>query len=166
MITAIEKNLERGITLLSSITDEQYSNTSIAPYYSSIGRHMRHILDIFDCAFDGYETNTTVDLSARKRNEKVELKTEDGIRYFNEIIAKLNTLKFSDFNQLISVSDDLGTGIIVQKYTLGGLLIQAHTHAIHHFASLGYIICQLGIEIPDDDFGFNPTTPREELLRA
>ena len=166
MITAIEKNLERGITLLSSITDEQYSNKSIAPYYSSIGSHMRHILDIFDCAFDGLETNTTVNLAARKRNESVELKTELGIQYFNKILTKLKTLKSSDFNQLISVSDDLGTGIVVQEYTLGGLLIQAHSHAIHHFASLGYIICQLGIEIPDEDFGFNPTTPRDKLLEA
>ncbi len=166
MITAIEKNLERGIILLSSITDEQYSSTSIAPYHSSLGRHMRHILDIFDCAFEGLETNTTVDLSARKRNESVELKTEEGIRYFNKIIIKLNGLKSSDFNQLISVSDDLGTGVVVQEYTLGGLLIQAHSHAIHHFASLGYVICQLGIEIPDEDFGFNPTTPRDQLLQA
>ncbi len=166
MIIAIEKNLKRGISLLSSITDEQYSNTSIAPYYSSIGRHMRHILDIFDCAFDGLENNMIVDLAARKRNESVELKTDAGIEYFNKIIAKLNGLKSSDFDQLISVSDDLGMGIIAQKYTLGGLLIQAHSHAIHHFASLGYVIYQLGIEIPDEDFGFNPTTLRDQLLEA
>ncbi len=166
MILAIEKNLERGITLLSSITDEQYSNTTIAPYYSSIGRHMRHILDVFDCIFDGLETNITVDLAARKRNENVELKTEEGKQYFDKIITKLNGLKSSDFNKLIAVSDDLGMGKVVQDYTLGGLLIQAHSHAIHHFASLGYIICQLGIEIPDENFGFNPTTPRDELLEA
>lgn len=166
MITAIEKNLERGINLLNTISDEQYSNTSIAPYYSSIGRHMRHILDVFDCVFDGFENNTIVDLSARNRNESVELKIKEGINYFNQIIAKLRDLKTANFDQLISVSDDLGTGKIVQKYTLGGLLIQAHSHAIHHFASLGYIISQLGIEIPDEDFGFNPTTPNDQLLQA
>jgi hypothetical protein len=166
MIAAIEKNLERGITLLSSITDEQYSNTTVAPYYSSIGRHMRHILDVFDCIFDGLETKTTVNLAARKRNESIELKSKSGIEYFNKIITKLNSLKPSDFNQLISVSDDLGSGTVIQEYTLGGLLIQAHSHAIHHFASLGYIICQLGIKIPDEDFGFNPTTPRDQLLQV
>lgn len=166
MIVAIEKNLERGIILLSSITDEQYSNTSIAPYYSSIGRHMRHILDVFDCIFDGLETKTTVNLAARKRNESVELKTKLGIQYLKKIINKLKSLSSSDFNHLILVSDDLGMGIIVQEYTLGGLLIQAHSHAIHHFASLGYIICQLGIKIPDEDFGFNPTTPRDQLLQV
>lgn len=166
MIKAIEGNLEKGIALLNSITDEQYCNDSIAPYYSSIGRHVRHVLDVFDCVFDGLQTNTTVDLTARKRNEEVELKTTVGIAYFNRIIVKLNALQSYDFDKLISVSDDLGTGVIVQDYTLGGLLIQAHGHAVHHFASLSYILCQLEIEIADENFGFNPTTPRDKLTKV
>ncbi len=165
MINAIEKNLERGIKLLNSISNQQYSNTSIAPYYSSIGGHMRHILDIFDCLFDGLP-NGAVDLSTRKRNELVEIDTEEGINYFNNILLKLNELKSVDMEQLILVSDDLGMGVVTQNYTLGSLLIQAHSHATHHFASLGYIIAQLGIEIPDEDFGYNPTTPKDQLLQS
>jgi len=46
------------------------------------------------------------------------------------------------------------------------VLIQAHSHAIHHFASIGYIICKLGIELPDTDFGYNPSTPRCKELDA
>ena len=49
MIEAIEKNLFRGVQLLQCISDKEYSDTSIAPYHSSIGGHMRHILDVFDC---------------------------------------------------------------------------------------------------------------------
>ena len=71
MISAIEMNLHRGVKLLNSISNEQYSNTSVAPYYSSIGRHMRHILDVFDCVFEGIPV-LKVDLTARKRNEIVE----------------------------------------------------------------------------------------------
>lgn len=163
MITAITVNLERGVKLLNYISDEQYSNTSIAPYYSSIGRHMRHILDVFDCVFEGLAVSR-VDLSARKRNEAVELKTDEGIQYFDKIITELEVLKSADFEQKIVVVDDMGMGIIEQNYTLGGILMQAHSHAIHHFASLGYIISQLGIEIPDADFGFNPTTPKKVIL--
>lgn len=165
MINAIEKNLERGIKLLNSISNQQYSDTSIAPYYSSIGGHMRHILDVFDCLFEGLP-NGLVDLSARKRNELVEVDVVEGIKYFNTIISKLQQLKSVDLDQLILVSDDLGLGVVNQKYTLGSLLIQAHSHATHHFASLGYIISQLGIEIPDEDFGYNPTTPKGTLLQS
>ena len=37
MIDAIVKNLQRGIQLLNCVSDEEYRNTTIAPYYSSIG---------------------------------------------------------------------------------------------------------------------------------
>lgn len=165
MTNAIVKNLQRGITLLNAIDDVQYSDTSIAPYYSSIGGHMRHILDVFDCIFEGLESNR-VDLTARKRNELAETKTAFGLVYFNQIIEKLQQLDNANYNQLVQVSDDLGLGMVTVNYTLASALIQAHSHAIHHFASIGYIISQLGIELPDADFGYNPTTPKNQSLEA
>jgi hypothetical protein len=65
---------------------------------------------------------------------------------------------------MIEVQDDLGLGVITANYTLASAFIQAHSHAIHHFASIGYIISQLGINLPDADFGYNPTTPRSNIL--
>ena len=64
MISAITHNLQRGVKLLNAIDDNQYGDNSIAPYHSSIGIHMRHILDVFDCIFSGLELRK-VDLSAR-----------------------------------------------------------------------------------------------------
>jgi len=165
MINAIVHNLNRGVKLLNSITDEQYSDMSIAPYYSSIGGHIRHILDIFDCIFDGLAKGE-VNLAARKRNELAEQKTAFGLSYFEEVMDKLSSLSNADLNQIVPVKDDLGLGEITQNYTLGAALIQAHSHAIHHFASLGYLINQLGIDLPDNDFGYNPTTPRGEEMNA
>jgi uncharacterized damage-inducible protein DinB len=163
MIQAIIKNLERGESLLQNISTEQYSDKSVAPYFSSIGAHMRHILDIFDCIFDGLASKE-VNLAARKRNELVEIDIQAGLAYFQKVINTLKTLEDVDFNQIVAVKDDLGLGEITVNYTLSAALIQAHSHAIHHFASLGYLINNLGIELPDEDFGYNPTTPREALL--
>lgn len=162
MIQAIIYNLQRGVKLINAIDDTQYSDSSIAPYYSSIGIHMRHILDVFDCIFDGLESKK-VDLSARKRNELAENKVAFGLQYFEEVIEKLEFLKTIDLDVRVEVKDDLGLGMITANYTLASALIQAHSHAIHHFASIGYIISQLGIQLPDADFGYNPTTPRGEI---
>ena len=159
MIEAIEHNLQRGIRLLNSINDTQYSDTTVEPYHSSIGTHMRHILDVFDCVFCGLQTKQ-IDLTARKRNELAEQKTAFGLAYFDKTLEKLEALKEIDLNQPVAVSDDLGLGMVTADYTLASVLIQAHSHAIHHFASIGYIICKLGIELPDADFGYNPSTPR------
>jgi uncharacterized damage-inducible protein DinB len=163
MIEAIEKNLERGIQLLEYISDEEYSNTSIAPYYSSIGGHMRHILDVFDCIFNGL-VESDINLIERERNQSVENYTKSGIDYFEKTINQLNKIKSDDLNKILKVTDDLGLGVVTANYTLASVLIQAHSHAIHHFASVGYIISQLGIQLPDEDFGFNPTTPRDKVI--
>jgi len=160
LIAAIKHNLNRGIRLLNVISDDQYSNTSIEPYHSSIGGHMRHILDMFDCVFCGIEQGT-IDLTARKRNQLAEEKTAFGLAYFEDILNRLEGLSLDSLGQEIEVTDDLGLGNVTAKYTLVGILIQAHSHAIHHFASIGYIIAQLGIELPDADFGFNPSTPKK-----
>lgn len=162
MIEAIEKNLERGIKLLSNISDEQYANKTIPPYFSSIGCHMRHILDLFSCVLNGYK-NGEIDLTKRERNEIVEIKTENGIEYFNSIIHQIKQLSENDLTSQILVIDDLGLGKVDATYTLGAILMQAQSHAIHHYASIGYSIHQLGIELPDADFGYNPTTPNKNL---
>ena len=160
MIDAIEKNLERGIKLLNSISDSQYSDTSVEPYNSSIGNHMRHILDVYSCIFNGLDSGS-IDFSKRERNELAEQYTSSGIAYFENIIEQLKNLDHSTFNKRVVVSDDLGLGVVSANYTLAAALIQAHSHAIHHYASVGIIINQLGIELPDADFGYNPTTPKK-----
>ncbi|MCF6274270.1 MAG: hypothetical protein L3J05_00715, partial [Robiginitomaculum sp.] len=117
MIDAIKHNLQMGIKLLSTICDAQYTDTSVKPYHSSIGSHMRHILDIFDCIFEGLDAGH-IDFTARTRNPLVERNAGVGIAYFEQILVKLEALKDADFDQIINVSDDLGLGLITAKYTL------------------------------------------------
>lgn len=163
MIPAIIQNLNRGVNLLNSINDEQYANNSTAPYYSSIGIHMRHILDVFDCIFKGMEAKQ-IDLTARERNELAETKVAMGLAYFDQIMSQLKEIQLGDLDDMVEVKDDLGLGMVTANYTLAAALIQAHSHAIHHFASIGYIISQMGINLPDGDFGYNPTTPRGDMI--
>lgn len=163
MIEALVKNLNRGLVLLESITEDQYTNTSVAPYYSSIGRHIRHIMDVYDCIFEGLEIQK-VDLTARKRSSIAEEQLQEGVAYIRLIIEKLHALNRKDLSKAIEVSDDLGEGVVTANYTLSAILIQVHSHAIHHYASIGYVIHQLGIELPDAAFGFNPTTPKNARI--
>tara|TARA_R110002126_G_scaffold291579_2_gene453915 strand:- start:27395 stop:27892 length:498 start_codon:yes stop_codon:yes gene_type:complete len=162
MIKAIEKNLQRGIQLLNLISDDDYSNSSIPPYFSSVGCHIRHVLDMFSCVLKGKKSGI-VDFTYRERNEAIELKCEVGIDYFHVIINKLNLISKEELASEILVTDDLGLGKITSKSTLGAILMQTQSHAIHHYASIANIIYQQGIELPDSDFGFNPTTPNKNL---
>lgn len=161
MIIAIEKNLQKGLKLLNSISDEAYADASLGPYYASIGCHIRHILDMYSCILEGVASKK-IDLTARERNTAVEQQISLGIDYFHSIIEQLkNLLRNNDLSELFEVTDDLGEGIETATYTLGSVLMQAQSHTTHHYASIGYVIYQLKIALPAIDFGFNPSTKKK-----
>ncbi|MBJ6368982.1 hypothetical protein [Snuella sedimenti] len=156
------KTLQKSKYLLERLTDSQLCDTSIAPYYSSIGTHLRHILDFYDCILN-INTDHKIDLTARRRNKAVESSCDTAQEYLNAIV---DAIKVADFNMdgNVRVLDDLGLGIIEITYTYGALFSQANSHTIHHYAIINYILKGLNIAFKDSDFGYNPTTPKQTTL--
>ena len=157
IIEASIKSLEKSIKLLSLLTDDNLSNSTVSPYYSSIGSHLRHILDFYNCILSGYQKDY-VDLTDRKRDQRIESNCEYALICTNKIILELKGSL--DLNQKVIVNDDLGLGDIQIEYNLASLLAQANSHTIHHYAIINYILDRLGVNFEDEDFGFNPTTPK------
>ena len=155
------KTLQKTNLLLSNLTNEELSNNSVSPYYSSLGCHIRHILDFYDCILN-VNSNKRIDLTARNRNNGVETNCEFAIQYLNVIVDKLNNID-GKVEEKVYVIDDLGLGKTEIQYTLGAIFAQANSHAIHHYAIINYILDNLGIMLQDDDFGYNPTTPKSEI---
>jgi len=152
------KTLQKAQHLLNILSNEELSNNTISPYYSSIGSHIRHIYDFYDCALNINEEGL-VDLTARKRIALIENCCTTASTYFDSIIDRLknNTI---EVNKSIVVIDDLGSGKINIDYTFSALMAQANSHTIHHYAIINYILDRLNIEVSDSDFGYNPTTPK------
>ena len=150
-------SLEKSVKLLNVLTDDILTNTSVSPYYSSIGSHLRHIYDIYDCIINGLDYKY-VDLTQRTRDLQIESCTEIALKKVNDLIEKLKLL--SSLGRKIIVNDDLGLGHVKVEYTLGSILAQANSHAIHHYAIINYILDRLEVSFDDEDFGFNPTTPK------
>ena len=163
MVETIAENLEKGKYLLENISDKEYTDKSLPPFYSSIGGHMRHVLDVFKCVFNGLELNQPIDLTLRERNILAETTVKGGLNYIHRMIEGLHQLNQVDMNREVTIIDDLGKGKQKVKSTLGAILFQAHSHAIHHFATIGYMMHALKITLPIDRFGVNPTTPQSQL---
>lgn len=159
IIQSTLKTLQKSQLLLDNLSNNQLCDASVSPYYSSIGTHIRHILDFYDCIFAQGSENR-VDLTARSRNKSVECDCGCAQDYLNEIIGKLSSANF-DVNDAVIVIDDLGLGKTEIPYTYGSLLAQANSHTIHHYAIINYIFDSLGIVINDSNFGYNPTTPKQ-----
>lgn len=151
--------LQKSKKLLLSLNSESLSNASISPYYSSIGSHLRHVYDFYNCLLNNGNKGV-IDLTIRKRDLSVETCCDSAIGYLDDITLKLKSLKY-EANTLVKVIDDLGYGNVEINYTYPALLAQANSHTIHHYAIIGYILDRLNIEFLDDDFGYNPTTPKK-----
>jgi hypothetical protein len=155
------KTLNKTNQIISILNDELLCNSTIPPYMSSIGSHIRHILDFYDCILNR-TSEFPIDLTLRKRNALVETKGTEALKYYNIIKNKLNNINYN-FEEEIDVVDDLGNGKIKIKYTIGALFAQANSHTIHHYAIINYIMNGLEVEIKDTSFGYNPTTPIKTL---
>lgn len=151
--------LHKSKYLLALLTNEQLANESVSPYYSSIGSHIRHILDFYYCIFNDLDS-AEIDLTHRERDERMHHDCDYASCVLDKIILDFELLSGYQEDNILRVRDDLGTGTIKINYTLGALLAQANSHAIHHYAIINYILDRLGIIISDEDFGYNPSTPR------
>ena len=156
------KTLQKSSRLLDILSNEQLSNHSVSPYYSCIGSHIRHVLDFYHCILEG-ASKKDVDLTERRRDLKMHECCNYALENVNRVVTSLKELEEFNLDEVIQVKDDLGLGKAVIPYTLGGLLAQANSHAIHHYAIISYILDRLEITIMDESFGYNPTTPRPEV---
>ena len=158
IIQSTLKTLQKCQVLLDYLSNNQLCDASVPPYHSSIGSHIRHILDFYDCIFNT-DSKSKLDLTARCRNKNVESDCGCAQNYLGTIVEKLNSRSFV-VNDIVLVIDDLGLGKTEIPYTYGSLLAQANSHTIHHYAIISYILDHLNIVINDTEFGYNPTTPK------
>lgn len=149
--------LHKASFLLTNLSDEILRDDSISPYYSSVGSHIRHVLDFYDCIL---KSDEYYDLTSRCRNIEVETNCKSALSYLESLKERLVSLKTFNLEKKVLVIDDLGVGKEKIAYTYSALLAQANSHAIHHYAIINYILDGLKITVTDSDFGYNPTTPK------
>ena len=100
IVRTINNNLTNAVRLIDAISDDTYTNVSIGPYYSSIGSHIRHSLDFFDCIIQGVNSNT-IDLTARKRDEVISTCRESAKNKIYEIQKQLESFIGADADYLL-----------------------------------------------------------------
>ena len=158
IVSVINQNLGNAINLIDTISEDIYIDNTVGPYYSSIGSHIRHALDFFDCIINGIQSNN-IDLTARKRDEVISTNPDAAKNKIYEIQEQLVSFIGVNTDYLLHVTDNLGSGKETIMYTLESILAQANTHATHHYAIISYMLQTLGVETVIEGFGYNPSTP-------
>ena len=69
---------------LNELTDAEYTQPCKSLFNATIGQHVRHIIELFLCLQEGYETGV-INYEKRKRDYKIETEKNFAIRLMQDI---------------------------------------------------------------------------------
>ena len=163
-ISSLQNTLEKSLILLENLPESAYIDDSIGPFYSSIGGHVRHILDFYYSIFKGLN-NYLIDLTDRERNNTIEIDIYFAKTEIKKILTELESYSTYDLEEKYELIDDLGQGKMSIPTNLYAAFAQANSHTIHHYAIISQLLFAFEIVIEDKTFGYNPTTPIKEVKK-
>jgi hypothetical protein len=152
------QNLLQIRELVNNMKEEDFVNKLEILSGSSIGQHLRHILELYQCLLDGTATNE-VNYDNRKRNLKLESDPAFALRTIEEISEKIFNLDSDRCLSLVgSFSASTEKKLTIQTSIYRELAYNLE-HSIHHQAliKIGLSALQLS-HLVDEDFGVAPAT--------
>jgi len=161
-ISSLQNTLEKSLILLENMPESAYVDDSVGPFYSSIGGHIRHILDFYTSIFKGLN-NYLIDLTDRERNTTIEIDVNFAKMEIRKVLVELENYLNYDLEDKYELVDDLGLGKVSIPTNLYAVLVQANSHTIHHYAIVSQLLFAFNIVIEDKTFGYNPTTPQKVI---
>lgn len=174
--------LDQGLTLVRSVSDEQYQKV-VAPYASSsMGAHFRHILDMFfalkgpldddkklnaakqEPLNKGTDTfRVLIDYDHRRRGALIETERSQAINEIEEIkqwVKNLQSLCDHFGNFTVDVVTEVSlcdTQSVTVESNFLRELVFVSSHAVHHYALISLIAKLQNVEL-NDDIGLAPAT--------
>lgn len=139
-MTLIETNLEilaQLKSLLSQLKNEQYTSAVEVLSNNTIGKHVRHIIEFYECLLNGLNQNE-INYDKRERN----LNLETDVYYTLNSIDRLSSIiekQQNDMEVNLFVEYKSEESILV-KSTYFRELVYNIEHAIHHFAIISIAI--------------------------
>ena len=133
---------------LDQLSNEEYTRSSRIIMNATIGQHVRHIIELFQCLEKGYETGT-VNYEKRKRDYRIETEKELASLLLKDIYKNIDkpnkaiTLEAEDYCgdvQVVSIPSNYYREL---AYNL--------EHTIHHMALIRVGVNEVSqVELPDE----------------
>lgn len=141
--------------VVAALSAPQYA---LAPdgFHSSIGQHIRHILDHYRSLLNAQ--GDVVDYERRERNTPVETDPAAALAHVAQVSEQLNQL--SERPLSLQIEDcHADARITLAATSTERELMFVLSHTVHHFAIVGIYLRVLGVNAPAD-FGVAPSTLR------
>lgn len=144
--------------IIEQLSNDQYTQKLEILNNSSIGEHVRHVLEFYVCLREGIETGT-VDYDRRKRNLNLENDINFVIALLDELCENF-CMKDHDDSSLVNHIEYQNFEIRA-KSSLTRELVYLIEHSIHHYAIIGIAVRNVfkDVDIPKD-FGVAYSTTK------
>jgi len=152
--------LDMAAELLVSLPVDRFVQIQRPYFESSLGKHVRHILDHYICFRRDFE-NGLIDYDQRQRDCQLEIDKDyalSTIKRLKQFILSIKTIGKVDQPLRVVMCNDVESpaGEITQS-TLGRELQFLQGHSVHHFALMAAMLRFTGDNV-DHDFGVAPST--------
>lgn len=150
--------LRQGQRLILSVSDQVFTNVDAGLYTSSIGDHVRHVVEHYQRFLIGTK-DVLVDYDARLRDVKIATDRNFAGSVIEQVIEGLKELPDQD-NPLavrMAVSTDGTRDVEETRSSVNRELQYLQAHTIHHYALIALMLKTQG-EQPPRDFGYAPST--------
>ena len=158
-VTMLVRLIEQLEHLVLSLDDARYALPPRDRPSGSIGAHVRHCLDHVTAFLDGVSSGV-LSYDRRVRNTRLETDRQAAVQQLRALTAALLDLPAAVLDRPLRLDTQLdasGTACAVLT-TAGRELAFVISHTIHHNATMGVLLSEAGVVLPQR-FGYAPTTP-------
>lgn len=152
LLESIRQSLDELIYLLDQLSDQDYSKSCQALSNATIGEHTRHILEMFQCLEQSYDSGI-LNYDNRQRNKQIQTETEFAKKCIIQIKKELKSE-----NKIIYLEQFIdGLSMRIQSNYYRELLYNLE-HCVHHQALIKVAVLQFENIIIDENFGVARST--------
>jgi hypothetical protein len=135
---------------LQQLSDEEYSQPSRILFNASIGQHTRHIIELFLCLEQGYQSGV-VNYEKRKRDRDIETDRQFAIGLLKNIYQRIDR---PNVNMVLEADDYDGEMLTVSIPTNYYREVAYNLeHTIHHMALIRVGVNEVSEIVLPDEFG-------------
>lgn len=152
LIPSLHKTLNELVSFLNQISNDDFTSPCKNLSNSTIGEHTRHIIEMFQCLENQYESGV---VNYDKRNRDYKIQTDTGFA-LQCIVDVKNQLEKKDKKITLQQIVD-GEELYIESNYFRELLYNLE-HCIHHQALIKVAVLQLEHLQIDADFGVARST--------
>lgn len=153
--------LQQGLEMARTLDPALFGKIgSLSGERGSIGAHLRHCIDCYQCFLDGRESGR-IDYDARRRSPGLEHDPAIAAAAILDLIEGLGALEEASPDEAIEVKVDAaawkGSRLGWSRSSLGRELQFLLSHTVHHYALIAMLVKNEGHDL-DPTFGVAPST--------